>query len=75
MTITVFQCGTKPKDHKCDNDGPEMCGGENPDTGACWAAPATPENRKRASWGSVSCSVCGMTAMERDMWRDEGLET
>jgi hypothetical protein len=66
--ITVFTCG-KPQDHKCNSDGPEMCGGENPD-GTHWEAIATPENRARAAWGSVSCSVCGRSAMETSMWQD-----
>ena len=64
--VQVFLCGP-PKDHKCDTDGPEMCGGETPD-GNLWQEVANKENRKKARWGSVSCSLCGMTAMERSMW-------
>lgn len=64
---TVFMCGP-PRDHKCDDKGPELCGGENED-GTYWQGPASDrENRERANWGSVSCSICGMTAMERGMW-------
>lgn len=66
--ITVFTCGT-PRDHKCDNDGPEVCGGED-EHGNYWIGPATEENRRRASWGSVTCSKCGMTAMDRGTWED-----
>jgi len=65
--IQIFHCGP-PKDHICDSDGPELCGGENPD-GTYWQGLASdPESRRRARWGSVSCSKCGMTAMERGMW-------
>lgn len=66
--ITVFTCGV-PRDHKCDDAGPEVCGGENPD-GTFWQGPTTEENRRKSNWGSVSCSKCGMTAMERGMWSD-----
>ena len=66
--VTVFQCGA-PKDHKCDDDGPVVCGGENED-GTYWTGPDTPTNRERARWGSVTCSVCGMTAMDRSLWED-----
>lgn len=41
--VTVFQCGA-PKDHKCDDDGPVVCGGENED-GTYWTGPDTPTNR------------------------------
>ncbi len=64
--LTVFMCGPK-RDHECNSDGPEMCGGIDKD-GECWEGPATEENKKRANWGSVSCSICGMTAMEKGMW-------
>jgi hypothetical protein len=58
---TVFICGQKP-DHKCDSDGPTICGGHNED-GSYWEGPDTEENRRRAQWGSVSCSVCGEAAI------------
>lgn len=64
--MNTFLCGP-PKGHKCDADGPAVVGGENPD-GSHWQGEDTEENRKRASWASVSCSVCGMTAIERSMW-------
>lgn len=64
--LTVFVCGTKPV-HECDSDGPAMCGGENPD-GSYWRGlESDPENRRRANWGSVTCSKCGVTAMDKDM--------
>lgn len=67
--VQVITCGP-PKDHKCDSDGPTLCGGENED-GSYWkGSDSLPENRKRARWGSVSCSQCGMTAMELSMWID-----
>jgi hypothetical protein len=62
----VFICGKKP-DHQCDADGPVLCGGENPD-GTYWSGPDTEENKRRASWGSVTCSKCGEDAMSRSMW-------
>ena len=65
--IQVFLCGP-PKDHQCDANGPTLCGGTNED-GTHWqGSDQIEDNRRRASWGSVSCSVCGMTAMERSMW-------
>lgn len=64
--LQVFMCGA-PKDHKCDDNGPELCGGTDA-KGNSWQGPPNEENRCRANWGSVSCSVCGMTAMERSMW-------
>lgn len=67
-STAVFECG-KPRDHECDGNGPELCGGEN-DDGTYWQGPATDENKRRARWGSVSCSKCGMTAMERSLWED-----
>jgi hypothetical protein len=65
--LTVFICGQKP-DHKCDTNGPELCGGENPD-GTLWQGSADIQaNRQRAQWGSVSCSVCGQMPLFTDMW-------
>ncbi len=66
--LTVFQCGP-PRDHKCDDAGPILCGGEDAD-GNFWQKTDSPENRKGASWGSVSCSICGRTAMEVGMWSE-----
>lgn len=67
----VFICGGKPTDHVCDNDGPQVCGGED-ENGNHFEVPATPENRQRKGirWGSVTCSKCGSTNMERSMWED-----
>ena len=67
--LAVFFCGP-PKDHECDSDGPVRVGGED-ENGNFWSGPNTPENRKRATWGSVTCSKCKMSAMELDMWRGE----
>jgi len=64
--LQVFICG-RLKDHKCNHDGDEMLGGDD------WQMKlkeATEENKRMAKWGSVSCSICGMTAMESDMWSD-----
>lgn len=69
MQTIVFLCGP-PKDHKCDSDGPTLCGGENPD-GTFWEGPdSDPDNRKRAFWGSVSCSICGVAAIHNAVWSD-----
>ncbi len=65
---TVYICGQKP-DHKCDSDGPEVCGGVNED-GSTWTGPAIEGVRERAQWGSVTCSKCGMTAMDASLWSD-----
>lgn len=64
--VTIFMCGPK-KDHECDTDGPELIGGDD------WQMEllkAKSEDKRRARWGSVSCSKCGMSAMEADLWRD-----
>ena len=63
--LTVFMCGP-PKDHKCDAEGPTILGGVR--DGQVWTGPDTPLNRRNCTWGSVSCSICGMTAMEKSMW-------
>ena len=66
--IQMITCGP-PKHHECDSDGPVVCGGENKD-GTHWEGLASiTENRMRSTWGSVSCSKCGMTAMDLGMWR------
>jgi hypothetical protein len=65
--LTVFICGGRPKDHVCDSEGPLVCGGTDED-GNSWAGLETPENRRRASWGSVTCSVCGTAAIDSAMW-------
>lgn len=68
MSTTIFICGPK-RDHECNADGPEICGGEDKVTGEPWQGEATVESRKRATWGSVSCSICGMTSTEKGMWQ------
>lgn len=63
-TIAIFECGLS-RDHKCDDDGPVLYGGDEVET-------TTDKNKagKGYSWGSVSCSKCGLTAMERSYWED-----
>lgn len=61
--IQVFQCGP-PKDHKCDDNGGFVYGLRDG---------TVTDDEKRArnegcTWGSATCSVCGMTAMDRSMW-------
>lgn len=62
--ITAFFCGP-PKDHKCDDNGPFLYGGDSVET-------TTDKTKagKGYSWGSTSCSVCGMTSMDLSLWRD-----
>lgn len=65
--VAVFQCGL-PRGHKCDDNGPFLSGGDD--------VPTLPEKEVRElglrgyTWGSVTCSVCGMTAMDRSLWED-----
>lgn len=66
---TFFQCGTDPN-HLCNTDGPNVCGGFD-DDGNGWVKLDVPENRKGATWGSTSCSICGMAVLEFvSQWRD-----
>lgn len=61
----IFQCGP-PTDHECDSDGPFVYGGDD--------VPTITDRSKAGkgySWGSATCSKCGMTAMELSLWRDE----
>jgi hypothetical protein len=64
---TVHVCGA-PRDHECDTDGPAVMGGDD--------VPTLPEsevvarNLKGYSWGSVTCSKCGLDNMSLSMWRD-----
>lgn len=63
--IQIITCG-KPRDHKCDDNGPTLYGGDN--------VPTTTDVNKAGkgySWGSVSCSVCGNTALENSYWEDQ----
>lgn len=64
--IRVFTCG-RPRDHECDYLGPEICGGVD-ENGQHWQAPYTKEEKRRISWGSASCSICGVTAHENAYW-------
>ena len=60
---TVFVCGP-PKDHACDDDGPFIYGLSDGST-------TDSEERARkegCSWGSATCSVCGISSMERILW-------
>ncbi len=61
--LQVFTCGV-PRDHKCDDNGPVIYG---------LTDGTTTDSRERATkeghtWGSVTCSVCGMSSMDRAMW-------
>lgn len=67
--VTIFICG-KPIDHKCDKDGPVLCGGIDSEGNAWQDLESNLEARKKATWGSVSCSVCGRTAQELSYWSD-----
>jgi len=61
--ITSFVCGP-PKDHVCDDNGPTVYGlssGEITDDESV-------ARKEGCTWGSVTCSVCGMSSMERSMW-------
>ena len=60
-----FECGL-PRDHKCDDKGPIVYGGPEVDTTL-----DPPESVRGYTWGSVSCSQCGLTAMERSYWDDQ----
>lgn len=64
--LTVFQCGP-PKDHKCDDNGPQVWGLGNGEI----TSDESRARKERCSWGSVTCSVCGMSSMERSMWESE----
>ncbi len=61
---TAFQCGVI-SDHECDNNGPEIYGGEGVPT-----TTVRPDSMKGYTWGSVTCSICGSSSMDRSMWRD-----
>ena len=62
--ITGFLYGPR-RDHECDTKGPFLYGGDEVET--------TTDREKAGkgyTWGSASCSKCGMTAMELSLWRD-----
>lgn len=63
--LQVFTCGL-PKDHECNRDG-EFCYGLKDGTITFSEKRAKDEG---CEWGSVTCTICGRTAMENDMWRD-----
>lgn len=61
----MITCGN-PRDHECDSKGPFIYGGDN--------VPSVTDPEKAGkgyTWGSVTCSKCGTTAMEQSLWRDE----
>ena len=62
--LTFVACGHKA-DHKCNSDSPEIYGGDDVPT-----VTERPLSAKGYTWGSVSCSICGLTAMEESMRRD-----
>lgn len=63
--ITAIFCGN-PKDHKCDDNGPEVYGLTDGGT----TTDREEATRKGHTWGSVTCSICGRTAMENSLWED-----
>jgi hypothetical protein len=65
--LTVFTCGA-PRDHECDTDGPEMMGGD--DVPTLPGKEVRERNLRGYTWGSVTCSKCGLDNMSLSMWRD-----
>ena len=63
--IVAIICG-KPTDHKCDSLGPCVYWGDN-------VEPTTDRSKAGRGYtnGSVTCSKCGISAMEVSLWRDE----
>ena len=61
-TAVIFQCGPK-RDHECDSEGLFLYGGDDVET-----TTDVTKAGKGYSWGSVSCSKCGMTAQEKALW-------
>lgn len=65
--IQIYQCG-KPKDHKCNSDGPVVA------IKADGTEVLESEARKDADFprgytgGSVTCSVCGLSAAFLSAW-------
>ena len=66
--VTSFICG-KPRDHKCDDNGPVITGGDNVPTKL--QSEVMGKGLRGYTWGSVSCSVCGNTAMGNSYWEDQ----
>lgn len=62
----IFTCGP-PVDHECDDNGPVVYGLTNGEI----TADKQRAQKEGHSWGSVTCSRCGMSAMDRSLWRDE----
>ncbi len=61
----AFICGA-PRDHVCNSDGPTIYGGAD--------VPTTTDREKAGkgyTWGSVTCSLCGLDAMSLSLWRDQ----
>jgi len=63
--VSVFTCGP-PKDHECNSDGKFLYGLSNGTTTYDLAV----AKQFGYTWGSVTCSVCGMSSMEKSMWQD-----
>jgi len=62
--VTILLCGN-PRDHECDGDGPAVYGGDD--------VPTTTDKTKAGkgyTWGSVTCSICGLDAMTKSLWQD-----
>lgn len=68
--IQVFVCGN-PRDHKCDDLGASVVFRDDGTTELELEARKRPDFPKGLNGGSVTCSVCGLDAATRDMWRDE----
>ncbi len=63
--LTAFFCG-KPRDHVCDDNGPATYGLIDGRTTTSYEEAI----KEGHTWGSVTCSVCGRTAMDNSMWSD-----
>lgn len=63
--VIQFKCGL-PTDHDCDDNGPVIYGGDDVET-------TTDQSKagKGYTWGSVTCSICGLDSMSRSYWRDD----
>lgn len=61
--ITVFECGPSRASCEC------RCTAEKRDCGHVWEGePETGETGGGAAFYSVTCSRCGMSAMDHDIW-------
>lgn len=63
--VTVHVCGPN-RNHTCDSDGPWLHYLE--DGTIKKGNYLSPYDQERCTGGSASCSVCGMSAMNRSLW-------